>query len=175
MLHSIDRIFTDDRPGVLMNLATFDLAQASAAVKSGGVVSAVLRAEEGGFYLEFETRERGLAELVTSNGRQRRVFRDPVGALKVLWELGVAEGRFALGDWNPDAPRRSWNRPDSAADMKAKHEAAAEHAAFIADVEAGLAEIRDPSQHGIDHADAMAQLEARLSAYVKTGKRKAGL
>jgi hypothetical protein len=156
-----------------MTLATFDLAQATAAVKSGGVVSAVLRADEGSFYVEFETRERGIAELVTSNGRQRRVFRDPGQALKVLWELGLAEGRFALTGWNPEAPRRAWSRPDSAAEMKAKHEAAAEHAAFVADIEAGLAEIRDPSQRGVEHADAMAQLEARLAAYVKSGKRKA--
>jgi hypothetical protein len=156
-----------------MTLATFDVAQATAAVNSGGVVSAVLRADGSSFYIEFETRERGAAELVTSNGRQRRAFRDPAQALKVLRELGLSEGRFALAEWNPDAPRRAWSRPDSAAEMKAKHEAAAEHAAFIADIEAGLAEVGNRRAPGIDHADAMAQLEARLAAWVSASKRKA--
>jgi hypothetical protein len=47
-----------------MRRASFDLAQASAAVKAGGVLSAILRADKGSFYIELEMREAGVAELV---------------------------------------------------------------------------------------------------------------
>ncbi|MFP3564511.1 hypothetical protein [Paraburkholderia sp. SIMBA_030] len=52
-----------------MRHLSFDLAQAGAAVRAGGVLSAILRAGNGVFHLELETRESGLAELVTANGR----------------------------------------------------------------------------------------------------------
>jgi hypothetical protein len=84
---------------------SFDVAQARAAVEAGGVLSAILRADKGAFYIELETRESGVADLVTSNGRERRPFRDPGQALKVVRELGVATGRFALEEWDTVHPR----------------------------------------------------------------------
>jgi hypothetical protein len=158
-----------------MPRASFDLAQASAAVKAGGVLSAVLRAEKGAFYIELETREAGVAELVTSNGRERRTFREPGAALKVVRELGVSIGRFALEEWDTHAPKaKAWSRPDQSADMKARHQRAEEAAAFESDILQALAEADDPRVEKIPHAEAMAMLDAKVAEIRKKAKRKAG-
>lgn len=155
-----------------MRRASFDLAQASAAVRAGGVLGAILRADKGSFYIELETREAGLAELVTSNGRERRAFRDPGQALKVVRELGVATGRFALEEWDTHAPKaKAWSRPDQAAHMKAKHQRADEAAEFEADVLQALAEADNPDVKKIPHAEAMALVEARIAQIGKKAKR----
>jgi hypothetical protein len=156
-----------------MPRTSFDLAQASAAVKAGGVLSAILRADKGSFYIELETRESGVAELVTSNGRERRAFRDPGQALKVVRQLGVATGRFALEDWDANAPKpRAWSRPDQSADMKARHERAERDAEFEADVLQALAEADDPNVQKITHEQAMALLDAKVVEIQKKAARK---
>lgn len=156
-----------------MRRAHFDLAQASAAVKAGAVLSAVLRADQGAFYIELETRESGVAELVTSNGRERRAFRDPGQALKVVRELGVATGRFALEDWDTHAPKaKAWSRPDQAAQMKARHQRAADAAEFEADVLQALVEADDPEVPKIPQAEAMALLDAKVAEIQKKASRK---
>jgi len=152
---------------------SFDVAQARAAVEAGGVLSAILRADKGAFYIELETRESGVAELVTSNGRERRAFRDPGKALEVVRELGVATGRFALEEWDTRAPRaKAWSRPDQAAHMKAKHQRADEAAEFEADVLQALAEADDPKVKKVAHADVMALLDAKVAQIEKKAKRK---
>jgi hypothetical protein len=57
--------------GGAVRRASFGLSQASAAVKTDGVLSAILRARRGAYYIELE-RESGVAKLATSNGRERR-------------------------------------------------------------------------------------------------------
>ncbi|OTP70433.1 hypothetical protein [Caballeronia sordidicola] len=157
-----------------MRRASFDLAQAGAAVRAGGVLGAILRADKGSFYIELETREAGVAELVTSNGRERRSFRDPGQALKVVRELGVATGRFALEEWDTQAPiPKAWSRPDQAAHMKAKHQRADDAAEFEADVLQALAEADDPSVTKIVHAEVMALLDAKVAQIKKKSGRKA--
>jgi hypothetical protein len=156
-----------------MRRASFDLSQASAAVKAGGVLSAILRADKGSFYIELETRESGVAELVTSNGRERRSFRDPGQALKVVRELGVATGRFALEAWDPHAPKpKAWERPDQAAHMKDRHQRAEHDAEFEADVLQALAEADDPNVRKIPHAEVMAELDAAIAQIQKKAGRK---
>jgi len=151
-----------------MGRASFDLSQASAAVKAGGVLSAILRADKGSFYIELETREAGVAELVTSNGRERRSFRDPGQALKVVRELGVATGRFALEEWDTRAPKaKAWDRPDQSAHMKEKHQRADHDAEFEADVLQALAEADDPNTQFIPHEQVMARLDAKLAEIQK--------
>ncbi|WGS55171.1 hypothetical protein LFL96_35100 (plasmid) [Paraburkholderia sp. D15] len=157
-----------------MRRASFDLSQASAAVKAGGVLSAILRADKGAFYIELETRESGAAELVTSNGRERRSFRDPGQALKVARELGVPTGRFALEEWDTRAPKaKAWSRPDQAAHMNATHRRADEAAEFEADVLQALAEADNPNVTKIPHADVMALLDAKVAQIKKKTRRKA--
>jgi hypothetical protein len=111
-----------------MPIAQFDLKQAAAAVQAGGIVSAELRAERASFFIVFEMQQGlGFAELVKSNGRERRAFRDPSAALKVLRELGIVAGRFSLTDWDVDALKApAWRRPDQAAQMVERHRRASE-------------------------------------------------
>lgn len=155
-----------------MRRVSFDVAQASAAVKAGGVLSAILRAEKGAFYIELETRESGVAELVTSNGRERREFRDPGQALKVVRELGVATGRFALEEWDTRAPRApAWTRPDQSAHMRRRNQLADDAAEFEADVLQAVAEADSPGTPFVPHDEVMAQLDAKLAA---TAKKVAG-
>jgi hypothetical protein len=157
-----------------MRRVSFDVAQARAAVEAGGILSAILRAEKGAFYIELETRESGVAELVTSNGREPRPFRDPGAALKVVRELGVATGRFTLDEWDTHAPKaKAWTRPDQSAHMKDKHQRADEAAEFEADVLQALAEADDPSTQFVPHDDAMAQLDAKVASIRKKADRKA--
>jgi hypothetical protein len=138
------------------------------------VLGATLRVDKGSFYIELETREAGVAELVTSNGRERRSFRDPGQALKVVRELGVANGRFALEEWDTHAPRsKAWSRPDQAKHMKAKHQRAEEAAEFEADVLRALAEADNPSIEKIPHSDVATLLEAKIAEIGKKSKRKA--
>ena len=158
---------------------SFDLAQASAAVKAGGVRSAVVRAAKGAFFVELETRESGVVALVTKNGRTPRAFRDPGQALKIVRELGVAHGRFALDEWDTHAPKgKAWRRPDSAAHLKATHQRAQEadeyDAWFRAEVEQGLREADDPAIEKIPHDQAMAMLtQMRDAARAKSGRTDA--
>ncbi|SAL64975.1 hypothetical protein [Caballeronia humi] len=158
-----------------MPRALFDFAQASAAVKAGGVLSAILRADKDSFYIELETRESGLVELGTSNGRERRAFRDPGQALKLVRQLGVATGRFALEGWDANAPKpRAWARPDQSADMQARHECAERDAEFEADMRQALAEADDPNVEKITHEQAMALLDTKVAEIQEEAKRKGG-
>ena len=157
-----------------MRRVSFDVAQASAAVKAGGVLSAILRADRGAFYIELETRESGIAELVTSNGRERRAFRDPGQALKVVRDLGVATGRFALEEWDTRAPKAAaWKRPDQSAHMRRRNALAdAAEAAHIADVQQAVAEADDPATPFVPHDDVMAPLDAKIRQISKKADRK---
>ncbi|WP_321947186.1 hypothetical protein [Paraburkholderia sp. J10-1] len=128
-----------------MPRVSFDVAQARAAVEAGGVFSAILRAEKGAFYVELETREAGIAELVTSNGRERRPFRDPGAALKVVRELGVTTGRFAIAEWDTRAPKApAWTRPDQKEHMKRRNALA--DAAEVAGVDHPAAIVKTPGR-----------------------------
>jgi hypothetical protein len=105
----------------------FDLKQAAAACAAGGIVSAELRVIDGSFYVAFETLAGAMVELVKSNGRNRRLFRDATAALKIIRELGISHGRFSLDGWDVRAPKLpAWTRPDKALDMRERHRRAVE-------------------------------------------------
>lgn len=153
---------------------SFDLAQAGAAVKAGGIYSVVVRAEQGSFFVELETLESGVVDLVTKNERTRRAFRDPGQALKIVRGLGVVQGRFALDAWDTSAPKgKAWKRPDTAAQMKITHQRAQDAEAYDAwyraEIEQGLKEADDPATEKISHAKAMSMLtEMRNASRAKT-------
>jgi hypothetical protein len=124
-------IIRQSMPTLQMPHAQFDLKQAVAAVQAGGIVAAELRAEYVSFFIVFELRGLGFAELVKSNGRERRAFRDPSAALKVIRELGIVDGSFSLADWDIQAPKApAWKRPDQAAHMVERHRRAMESLAL---------------------------------------------
>ena len=144
-----------------MRHLSFDLARAGAAVRAGGVLSAILRARNGVFHLELETRESGLAELVTANGRRRRTFREPGAALRVVRELGIVSGRFVLEDWDTRAPRiPAWTRPDQSAGMKARHRRAEAAATLAADARRALAAAPDPDTAAMPAQQVIAMLDS---------------
>lgn len=149
-------------------MKTLDVSQATAAAQAGGVLSAILKAEGGAFYVELETRTAGTAVLVTSNNRRPRAFRNPAKALEVIRELGLQTGRFSLEAWRPDEvgfERQS--RPDRAEAMKATHASAAAYDKWLR--EQVQEAIDDPSP-AVAHEDVMKKAEARIEA-MRKGKR----
>jgi hypothetical protein len=83
-------------------MKTLDVSQATAAAHAGGVLSAILKAEGGSFYVE------------------------------LIRELGLQTGRFSLEAWRPDETgfdRQS--RPDRAEAMKATHASAAAYDTWV--------------------------------------------
>ncbi|CAB3774946.1 hypothetical protein [Paraburkholderia humisilvae] len=149
-------------------MKTLDVSQATAAAHAGGVLSAILKAEGGSFYVELETRTAGTAVLVTSNNRRPRAFRNPVKALEVIRELGLQSGRFSLEAWRPDEiefDRQS--RPDRAEAMKATHASAS---AYDKWVRQQVQEAIDDPRPTTAHDDVMKKAEARIEA-MRKGKR----
>lgn len=149
-------------------MQTLDVSQAVAAVHAGGVLSAVLKAEGAAFYVELETRNAGMAALVTSNKRQPRAFRNPLKALEVIHELGLQSGRFVLEAWRPDeaAIERS-GRPDRAAAMKQTHANAAAYDQWLREQ---VQESIDDPRPNLDHEAVVTKALARVDA-MRKGKR----
>lgn len=149
-------------------MKTLDVSQATAAAHAGGVLSAILKAEGGSFYVELETRTAGTAVLVTSNNRRPRAFRNPVKALEVIRDLGLQTGRFSLEAWRPDEVEfERQNRPDRAQAMKATHASAA---AYDTWVRQQVQEAIDDPRPTIAHDDVMKKADARIVA-MRKGKR----
>ena len=151
-----------------MRHLAFDLAQAGAAVRAGGVLSAILRAANGAFHIELETRESGIAALVTANGRRLRTFREPGAARRVVRELGIVIGRFVLEDWDMRAPRApAWTRPDQSAGMKARHRRAEAAAALAADARQVLAGVDDPRAASVPAEKVVALVDSTIDPVPK--------
>ncbi|WP_168788492.1 hypothetical protein [Paraburkholderia aromaticivorans] len=149
-------------------MKTLDVSQATAAAQAGGVLSAILKAEGGAFYVELETRTAGTALLVTSNNRRPRAFRNPVKALEVIRELGLQTGRFSLEAWRPDeVGSRRQSGPDRAEAMKATHASAA---AYDEWVRQQVQEAIDDPRPTVAHDDVMEKASARIEA-TRKGKR----
>jgi hypothetical protein len=152
-------------------MKTLDVSQATAAAQAGGVLSAILKAEGGAFYVELETRTAGTAVLVTSNNRRPRAFRNPAKALEVIRELGLQTGRFSLEAWRPDevGVGRA-GRPDRAEAMKATHASAAAYDRWLREQ---VQEAIDDPGPAVAHEDVMKKAEARIEAMHKGRRAKA--
>ena len=149
-------------------MKTLDVSQATAAAHAGGVLSAILKAEGGSFYVELETRTAGTAVLVTSNNRRPRAFRNPVKALEVIRELGLQTGRFSLEAWRPDeAEFDRPARPDRAEAMKQTHTNAAAYSQWVREQ---IQEATDDPRPSVGHVDVMKKANARIEA-MRKGKR----
>ncbi|WP_109482536.1 hypothetical protein [Paraburkholderia sp. C35] len=100
----------------------YDAKQARTAIQSGGIATAVIRAEEALWFVEFVTREADVVDLVTARN-ERRSFRNAHLALKVLRELGITLAQVQMENWNQDAePEKLWSRPDMVRVLKAGSE-----------------------------------------------------
>ncbi|MFM0140446.1 type II toxin-antitoxin system RelB family antitoxin [Caballeronia grimmiae] len=143
-------------------MKTLDVSQATAAAQSGGVLSAILRADGGQFFVELETRTAGIAVLVTSNNRRPRAFRNPVKALEVIRELGLQTGRFSLEAWRPDeAEFERPSRPDRAEAMKQTHSNAAAYEKWFREQ---VQESLDDPRPNVPHAQVQKEMAEKKAA-----------
>lgn len=100
------------------------LSQFRTTLDTGGILSVALIGQGGSFFIQAETRK-GDAVLTKARGSELRQFRNATKALYLLRELGVREARIDARNWRPEqADLGRAPRPDSAAMMKAAHEAA---------------------------------------------------
>lgn len=129
------------------------LDQFRTTLETGGVLSVSLVAQDGEFHIEAETR-RGNAVLTKARSKDLRRFRNVTKALALLRELGVSEARVDTRNWRPEqADLIKASRPDSSAQLKAAHEAAAYNAWLTGKVEAARQGLADGSNARIDPLD----------------------
>jgi predicted transcriptional regulator len=76
-------------------------------------------------------------------------------------ELGLARFEVDSQAHEPDAGGR--RRPDQAARMRARHEAAERDAWLRAEIEKGIARADSPDAKWIPHEEVMAKLDARIA------------
>lgn len=135
------------------------LDQFRTTIETGGALAVSLVAQGGLFHIEAETRK-GSAVLTKARTPNLREFRDVTKALSLLRELGIREARVDTRNWQPEqAGLSKVSRPDSAAQMKAAHEAAA----LKALLEDRLRQADDPNTVWLDHDQMFDALEADLA------------
>jgi len=116
------------------------LSQFRTTLDTGGILSVALVGQGGSFFIQAETRK-GDAVLTKARGSDLREFRDVTKALHLLRELGVREARVDARNWRPEQGELGRPpRPDSAAMMKAAHEAAQHEQWFRSQVQVALDE-----------------------------------
>ncbi len=136
-----------------------NVEQFRAAVESGGILSVTLKAQGPAFSVQAET-QRGHAVLIDTRKKQPRMFADPRKALKLLKEFGIHKAQLNAEDWQPEqADQLRPTRPDSAAQMRAAHEAAE----LKRILEERIREADDPNTVWIDHDTLFDELEASLA------------
>lgn len=127
--------------------------------KFGGILSVTLKAEGAAFSVQAET-QRGDAVLIDTRKKQPRMFVDPRKALKLLREFGIHNTKLNAENWQPDqAETLRPTRPDSAAQMRAAHEAAE----LKRILEERIREADDPNTVWIDHDTLFDAIEASLA------------
>lgn len=80
-------------------LNKMDVSELGVVVRTGGVRTVFLQAQDDAFLIEIEVRDGTRVTLVTVANRKPRRFRDPAAALRVLLELGLAHGQFDVTGW----------------------------------------------------------------------------
>lgn len=80
----------------------FTLQQLRATTQAGGVSGIMLKAQGDAFFIEIELRSGQHAILVTARGKEPRRFKNPLRALTILREIGIAHGQFDLSLYNPE-------------------------------------------------------------------------
>jgi len=154
-------------------LSTMDLSEVGVAVRTGGVRTAVLKAQGHVFTIDLEIRDGSRVTLVAVADRKPRTFRDPAAALRVLHDLGIPTGQFDLASWQKGAPRgATLKRPDRSQALKAAHNAAAADREFRRQVEQLLAMTQqDNAQVGQVAASTLQSELAALLNDVPSSKR----
>lgn len=125
-------------------MQTMTLEQLRATTAAGGVLGVTLKAQGGAFYVNIETR-RGEAMFVSTREKKPRKFIDPRKAMLLLREIGLCTMRINAEQWRPEEIEfEKRQRPDSAAMLKKKHQAADYDKWFRSQVEGALAKADSP-------------------------------
>lgn len=137
---------------------TLNLEQFRTTIATGGVLSVALVASGGVFHIEAQTRT-GRSILTKARSPQPREFRDLTKALGLLRGLGIEEAHVNARDWRPEDAVPGATRPDSAAQLRAAHEAAD----LKRTLEAAIAQADDPNTVWHEHNALFDELEAGLA------------
>ncbi|WP_295456526.1 hypothetical protein [uncultured Thiodictyon sp.] len=136
------------------------LEQLRATASAGGVVGVTLKGEGSGFLLEIATRSGHDAVLSKARSLEPRRFGNPVSALVVLRDLGIAVAQIDATHWDPTQKDASRSRANRAQAMREAHAAAAYTKQLAAEIQAAI----DDPRPSIAHDDVMAEMDADLDA-----------
>jgi hypothetical protein len=101
----------------------YDLSQARQVMEAGGLLSAILSAEDGFWYVDFVTREAGTAQFVTDRRARRRFLRSDL-ALRVLRGIGLTRASVEMVGLNVSADETKTRTNPAASDRLKKAHAA---------------------------------------------------
>ncbi len=141
-------------------MQSMTLEQLRATVSAGGVVGVTLKGEGGGFFLQIATRSGQDAVLTKARSVEPRRFGNPLSALVVLRDIGIAVAQLDATHWNPDQKDVSQSREKRAKAMREAHEAAAYTKWLAAEIQAAI----DDPRSSIPHDKVMAGMDADIAA-----------
>jgi hypothetical protein len=141
-----------------MHHMTFEQLRAAAA--AGGVLGVTLKGQGGAFLLHIATRSGQEAVLSKVRSTEPRRFGNPVSAMVLLREVGIAVAQLDATDWNPDEKDMSRSRASQAEALRHAHQAVAHNRWLAAEIQASL----DDPRPSIPQDEAMAAMEAEIDA-----------
>ena len=130
-------------------------------VDAHSIRGAVVLGQPGGWavLVRYGALERAVA---AQRAKTPRLWRNlATAAAFVRDELGLA--RFEVDAQAHESDAGARRRPDQAARMKARHEAAEHDAWFRAEVEKGIARADSPDAKWVPHEEVMAKLDTRIA------------
>lgn len=149
-----------------MHSMTLDQFRATA--NAGGVTGVTLKGQGGGFFLEISTRSGQDAILSKARSTEPRRFGNPVSALIVLRELGIAVAKLDATNWDPDRKDITQSRARRAQAMREAHRAAAYNDWFATEVQDAI----DDPRPNLLHDEVMAGMDTDIAALEVEHKRK---
>lgn len=150
-------------------MQSMTLEQLRATVSAGGVVGVTLKGEGGGFFLQIATRSGQDAVLTKARSVEPRRFGNPLSALVVLRDIGIAVAQLDATHWNPGQKDMSQSRENRAKAMREAHEAAAYTKWLAAEIQAAI----DDPRPSIPHDEVMAGMDADIAALPAVKKKYA--
>ena len=141
-------------------------------VDAHAIRGAVVLGQPGGWavLVRYGALERAVA---AQRAKTPRLWRNlTTAAAFVRDELGLV--RFEVDAQAHEADAGARRRPDQAARMKARHEAADHDAWFRAEVEKGIARADSPDAKWIPHKEVMAKLDARIARLKRARRLRSG-
>ncbi len=139
-------------------METMTLEQLRTAHDSGGVVGVTLKGQGAGFLVQIMTRSGTDAVLSKARSTEPRRFGNPLAALNVLRDVGIATGQFDASAYDPTEKNPDTASKGRADAMREAHEALAYNQWLAAQIQASI----DDPHPNISHDQAMAEVDALL-------------